>query len=452
MKHTTFYICQQCGNETGKWFGRCPACGEWNTLTETIRLASKKKGAKTSVPSDARVHALSQVEHTSQNRIETGLPEFDRVMGGGIVRGSVTLLSGDPGVGKSTLLLQILSATGGLYITAEESAEQIKIRSRRLRIADRDVDILSSVELESVLPSLEAWIRNSPRAKKGIVVIDSIQTIGSSQLDGIAGTVGQVRFCGEELTKRAKTLNTPFVIIGHVTKQGTIAGPKILEHIVDTVLYLEGERFANARILRTLKNRFGAVEEVGIFEMHDDGLRQVSNPSKLFLESRITNVPGSAITVLLEGTRPIVVEIQALTVPTQLAIPRRIATGVDVNRLQLIIAILQKHLNLPLGSSDVFVNVSGGLKVEEPGADLAVALAIVSSFRNIPIDQHTVILGELGLLGEVRSVSSEMRRVKEAKRIGYGTPVTSAQASTVSEAAARVLGRQRRTREGRSPS
>ena len=373
---------------------------------------------------------LSDVKHIEKNRLKSGLEEFDRVMGGGIVPGSVTLLAGDPGIGKSTLLLHVLAAAGGLYVSGEESAEQVKLRAKRLGINGENISILAETSVESIVSNLGDLGNLS-----NLVIIDSIQTLSSDDLEGMAGSVGQIRRSAEVLILAAKTKGVPIIIVGHVTKEGAIAGPKVLEHMVDTVLYLEGERFANARILRTLKNRFGAIEEVGIFDMSDSGLKEVSNPSALFLQDRVKNVPGSVVTVILEGTRPMLVEIQALTVASQLAMPRRVGNGVDYNRLQLIIAILQKRLQLPLGGFDIFVNVSGGLKIAEPAADLAIAIAILSSFKNKALDPKTVVFGEVGLLGETRRIVSEERRIKEAKRLGFATSCAPSNTSSLSKAA-----------------
>ncbi len=416
MKLRSSYVCQQCGYETPQWYGKCPNCSEWNTLIETVKeVAGGAKGndMRTTRPVAALPQKLSQVRHIEKNRLKSAFGEFDRVVGGGIVPGSVTLLAGDPGIGKSTLLLHILGSVGGLYISGEESAEQVKLRAKRLGIEGENISILSETNAENIVGAL------SGLEEKSLVIVDSIQTLSSSDLEGMAGSVGQIRHSAEILIAAAKTKGIPMIIIGHVTKEGAIAGPKVLEHMVDAVLYLEGERFANARILRTLKNRFGAIEEVGIFEMAEEGLKEVSNPSALFLQDRVKNVPGSAVTVILEGTRPMLVEIQALVVPTQLAMPRRVASGIDYNRLQLLVAILSKRLNLPLGGFDVFVNVSGGLKIAEPAADLAIAMAIFSSFKNKALDPKAAAFGEVGLLGEVRRVGSEERRIKEAKRLGF---------------------------------
>jgi DNA repair protein RadA/Sms len=433
MKLRTSYVCQQCGSEFASWFGKCPNCGEWNSLVETVKdVAPLRPTSQSSVGLRGGQHAkaqkLSEVRHVEKNRLKSGFAEFDRVMGGGIVPGSVTLLAGDPGIGKSTLLLHVIAKSGGLYVSGEESAEQIKLRAKRLGVEGTNISILSETSVESIAAALET------SEDKSLVIIDSIQTLSSVDLDGMAGSVGQIRHCAEVLVGVAKSKGIPMIIIGHVTKEGTIAGPKVLEHMVDTVLYLEGERFANARILRTYKNRFGAVEEVGIFEMDEKGLKEIDNPSALFLQDRVKNVPGSVVTVIMEGTRPMLVEIQALTVSSQMPMPRRIANGIDYNRLQLLVAILQKRLNIPLGNFDVFVNVSGGMKIMEPAADLAVALAILSSFKNKPLDPKIAVFGEVGLLGEVRSIGSDERRTKEAKRLGFTTVISPQTARNLKQA------------------
>ncbi len=439
MKIRTSYVCQQCGYESPSWYGKCPNCGTWNSLVETVREApsSKSQIQNKSKVLSTKPQKLSEVKHIEKNRLKSGFVEFDRVVGGGIVPGSVTLLAGDPGIGKSTLLLHVLAKTGGLYVSGEESAEQIKLRAKRLGIGGENIAILAETNVEGIVGAISSVTSDmrqgtsknsknlSPVASLlSLVIVDSIQTLSSGDLEGMAGSVGQIRHSAEILVDVAKRKGIPIIIIGHVTKEGTIAGPKVLEHMVDTVLYLEGERFADARILRTLKNRFGAVEEVGIFEMGESGLKEVSNPSALFLQDRVKNVPGSVVTVIMEGTRPMLVEIQALAVPSQLAMPRRVANGIDYNRLQLLVAILQKRLSIPLGTFDVFVNVSGGLKIAEPAADLAVALAILSSFKNKALDPKTAVFGEVGLLGEVRSIGSEDRRAKEARRLGFTTVVS----------------------------
>ncbi len=437
MKLRASFVCQQCAYESPQWYGKCPHCGEWNTLVETVKEEPKgvsKRAAFSGVPS-AAPQKLSEVKHIEKNRVKSGFAEFDRVMGGGIVPGSVTLLAGDPGIGKSTLLLHVLAKTGGLYVSGEESAEQIKLRAKRLGIEGKNIIVLPETNAAAIAGAI------SQGERLPLVIVDSIQTLASSDLDGMAGSVGQIRHCAEILVAAAKSIGVPIIIIGHVTKEGTIAGPKVLEHMVDTVLYLEGERFANARILRTLKNRFGAIEEVGIFEMADAGLKEIDNPSVLFLQDRVKNVPGSVVTVVMEGTRPMLVEIQALAVPSQLAMPRRVGNGVNYNRLQLLVAILQKRLNIPLGTFDVFVNVSGGIRVEEPATDLAVAMAILSSFKNAPIDAKAAVFGEVGLLGEIRTTNAADRRTKEARRLGFTTVLAPPAVKSLKQATAQIGGK-----------
>ncbi len=414
MKQRSSYICQQCGFSTPQWYGKCPNCAAWGSLVETLQESGKQQSSHAKGKVRTPPQRLSEVKHVEKDRLKSKYDEFDRVMGGGVVPGSVTLLAGDPGIGKSTLILHILDRIGGLYVAGEESAEQVKLRAKRLGIDGKNISILAETNVDAVVDAV-GKMGNAGQ----LVIVDSIQTLSSDELEGMAGSVGQIRYCAEQLTTLAKSHGIPMIIIGHVTKEGTIAGPKVLEHMVDAVLYLEGERFATARILRTLKNRFGAVEEVGIFEMGEEGLKEVNNPSDLFLQDRVQNVPGSVVTVVMEGTRPLLVEIQGLVVPSQLAIPRRVASGFDFNRLQLLLAILQKRLGIPLGTFDVFVNISGGFRVTEPAADLAVALALLSSFKNAAIDSKTAAFGEVGLLGEVRRVGGEERRSKEAKRLGF---------------------------------
>jgi len=427
MKQRSVFTCQQCGYEAVQWYGKCPGCGEWNSMVETIKEDRKQKAEsahfRQGFSGESKPQKLSDVKHIEKNRLKSNFVEFDRVVGGGIVPGSVTLLAGDPGIGKSTLLLHIISRIGGLYVSGEESAEQIKLRAKRMGVDGENISIFTENNVERVIRSLEAL---KLRSLDSLVVIDSIQTMVSEELSGMAGSVGQIRYCAERLVEYAKSSGVPILIIGHVTKEGEIAGPKILEHMVDTVLYLEGERYQDARILRTLKNRFGAVEEVGIFEMRENGLLEIANPSEIFLKDRVINVPGSIVTIIMEGSRPLLIEIQALVVSSQLAIPRRVGNGVDYNRLQLLTAVLQKRLGIPLGTYDIFVNVSGGLKIAEPAADLAVCMAILSSFKNKALDPKTAAFGEVGLLGEIRGVGYEERRIKEAKRLGFTTVVTSA--------------------------
>lgn len=424
-KVLTKFVCQQCGAESPKWLGRCPECNEWNTLVETVVPTTKKglmiEHGETSLP-----QKLSQIKSFTLTRIKTGLFEFDRVLGGGLVPGSVILVAGEPGVGKSTLMLQLAEKVGGLYISGEESLQQIKIRAERLGLKSNRLLLLTETDADSICEVIKG-------ESLKMAVIDSIQTLTTQDFAGSAGSVGQVRECAARLVKAAKRQGIPIFLVGHVTKEGAVAGPKILEHIVDTVLYLEGEKFGAFRLLRTTKNRFGATDEVGVFEMTDKGMTAVENPSKVFLAQRQKGVPGSVIVATMEGTRPVLVEIQALATPTQLAIPRRIASGIDYNRLQLICAVLAKRLGLPLSTFDIFVNVAGGLRIEEPAADLGVALSIYSSFKNVITDGKTVVFGELGLLGEIRNVSQVGQRIKEAKRLGFTQIISPEKFSSINQ-------------------
>jgi len=443
VKTKTVFVCQQCGADTIKWSGKCPSCGEWNSLIETV-VPDSHKG---SIRERERIvpQKLSEIKTPFQSRMKTGIGELDRVLGGGIVSGSLVLVAGEPGIGKSTLLLQLASFLSDknsfdkknkdkdfniLYVSGEESPQQIKIRAERLGVKKRDnLLFLPQTDVDQVVEAIrDAGVRGS-----GLVIIDSIQTLTTEDLSSSAGSVGQVRESTLRLLKIAKSTGLPIFLVGHVTKEGAVAGPKVLEHMVDTVLYLEGEKLGTFRLLRTNKNRFGATDEVGVFEMMDKGMIEVSNPSRLFLTKRQKRVPGSVVVATMEGTRPMLVEIQALVVPTQLALPRRFASGIDFNRLQLITAVLSKRLGLPLGSFDIFVNVAGGLRIEEPAADLGVALAIYTSFKNLFIDPKTVVFGELGLLGETREVAYVKQRQKEAKRLGFTEIITPEKYSSINQ-------------------
>jgi len=375
---------------------------------------------------------LSEIKISKKPRISSGISELDRVLGGGIVPGSVILVAGEPGIGKSTILLQVAEAikSKALYISGEESLQQIKIRAERLGVRGKDLFFLTETDVDAILGAIE---------EQKLVVVDSIQTLYTEELSGTAGSVGQVRECASRLLKIAKSKDIPIFLIGHITKEGVIAGPKVLEHMVDAVLYIEGERYGAARILRVAKNRFGAVDEVGVFQMTDKGMVAVENPSKLFLAKQAGRVAGSVVTATIEGTRPLLVEIQALVVPTQLAIPRRIGQGVDYSRLQMIVAVLTKMLRLPLGGYDIYVNVTGGLKIEEPAADLGIALAIISSFKNLPLPPKSVCFGELGLLGEVREVRQSEKRKKEAKRLGFSNIISPQNFSSINQAAKTLI-------------
>jgi DNA repair protein RadA/Sms len=417
-KTSTVYVCQQCGATSPGYLGRCPSCGTWQSMVETIDPRDQRKPWKrAAVPSGTRPVSLADVSLDDSSRRSTGLEEFDRVLGGGLVPGSLALIGGDPGIGKSTLVLQAAANIAGagapiLYATGEESVQQVRLRADRLGVANAQVHLLSESDLPSILDAADHLDAQA-------VVVDSIQTATVPELESSAGSVGQVRECTARIIQWAKPKQIPVIVIGHVTKEGAIAGPRVLEHMVDTVLYLEGERFQQFRVLRAVKNRFGSTDEVGVFEMTGAGLEEVQNPSQTFLQQRVLNAPGSIVTVTIEGSRPILVEIQALTSPTVYGLPKRSANGLDASRMQLLVAVLQKRLSLGLGTHDVFTNVVGGLRIVEPGADLAVALAIISSFRDASFDSATVAMGEIGLSGEIRSVSQLERRLTEASRLGF---------------------------------
>lgn len=426
MKSVSSYICQQCGYKSATQMGKCPNCGAWNSMVETIE---KEKGGVFSGETQGifvKPQKLSEIKSQKEVRFSTGYEELDRVLGGGVVPGSVILISGDPGIGKSTLLLQMIAKTGGLYVSGEESVSQIKLRAERLGIKSDKAMLLSENDVDNIVETARGL-------KPSVLIVDSIQTIETSDLAGASGSVGQVRECAFRLQNVAKSLGLALFLVGHVTKEGAIAGPKVLEHLVDTVLYLEGERFHAFRVLRSVKNRFGPTDEVGVFEMRDLGMSEVKNPSDIFLEERVKNVAGSCVVCTMEGTRPVLVEVQALVVPTALAIPRRVGSGIDVGRLQLLSGVIQKRLGLPLHTTDIFVNVAGGFKLDEPAVDLAISLSIVSSFKNKPIDSKTAVFGEVGLLGEIRRVSQSEKRTKEAKKLGFLNVVSPEVCKSLSE-------------------
>ena len=415
-KTRTQFVCQQCGSTSPKWMGRCPDCGEWNTLVETI-VESKERSPLSYAAPRSKPQRLSEVTTDGLQRVPLPMPEFSRVLGGGIVPGSLVLIGGDPGIGKSTLLLQVsalLTETLGkmLYVSGEESVHQIKMRAQRLGIASDQLYLLTETNLNTILEHIEEL---APEA----VVIDSIQTVYLDELGSTAGSISQVRECAARLMQLAKGEGIPIFLVGHVTKAGAIAGPKVLEHIVDTVLYLEGDRFHAYRLLRSVKNRFGATSEVAVFEMGSQGLIEIANPSEAFLAERLPNAAGSTIAVTLEGTRPLLVEIQALASTTSFGLPRRRANGVDFNRLLLLVAVLNKRVGLRLSDQDIFVNVVGGLKISEPAADLAIATAIASSFKGAPVAADLAIVGEIGLSGELRTVSQLSKRLNEAAKLGF---------------------------------
>lgn len=438
-KSRTLYVCNECGAESAQYFGKCPGCETWNSLVEQVnksvtspsdhlRLVNSRAGHQSAAAGEAQPRAaltLAEISETSKLRFSSGYGELDRVLGGGIVPGSLVLVGGDPGIGKSTLLLQVVQQLAEhhrtLYVSAEESGQQVKLRAQRLGAAAAgtalnggaaNLYLLPETDLEAILVELEAL-------KPQVAVIDSIQALYFTALSSAPGSVSQVRECTSALMRVAKRANITLFIVGHVTKEGAIAGPKVLEHLVDTVLYFEGDRFASHRLLRSVKNRFGATHEIGVFEMADRGLLEVPNPSALFLGDRQEIAPGTATIVACEGTRPIVVELQALVSPTSYSSPRRSTTGLEFNRLLQILAVLEKRLGIPLSKLDAYVASSGGLSVGEPAADLGVAIAIAASFRDRIVDPFTVMIGEVGLGGQVRSVSQLELRLREAAKLGF---------------------------------
>jgi DNA repair protein RadA/Sms len=411
------YICQSCGASALRWSGQCQSCEEWNTLVETVvdaRQVQRETKAWAPVSPPQR---LTEIKADQFQRLPVGIGELSRVLGGGVVPGSVVLVGGDPGIGKSTLLLQASADlaskdSSALYISGEESVHQIKMRADRLGLSQPDLYVVSEVFLDTILSQIE-------QLKPRVVIVDSVQAISSDELESAAGSVSQVKACATALLRLAKATGIPMILVGHVTKAGSIAGPRVLEHIVDAVLHLEGDRFHAYRLLRSVKNRFGSTHEVGVFEMGEQGMVEVSNPSEAFLAERLPDSAGSAIAVTMEGTRPLLVEIQALASTTSFGHPRRTANGVDVNRLLLLVAVLSKRVGLRLFDQDVFVNVVGGIRISEPAADLAVALAIASSFQSIPLPADLAAVGEVGLSGELRAVSQLSRRLNEASKLGF---------------------------------
>ncbi len=411
----TIYFCQNCGHEAGKWLGQCPACREWNTFVEEKVTASKSVGAREY--QELNVVPLSQVKTEAEERIGTKMEELDRVLGGGIVPGSLILVGGDPGIGKSTLLLQVCQNLTRekrkvLYISGEESLRQIKLRAQRMGKFTDNLLLLCETNLELIKGVIE-------REKPEVVVIDSIQTMYSEEVGSAPGSVSQVREATNTLMQLAKGLNITIFIVGHVTKEGTVAGPRVLEHMVDTVLYFEGDRHASYRILRGVKNRFGSTNEIGVFEMRQNGLTEVKNPSEFMLNGRLEDSSGSVVACSMEGTRPILLEIQALVCESNFGMPRRTAAGTDYNRVNLLMAVLEKRIGYRLSNYDAYVNIAGGIKINEPALDLGIAMAIVSSYKNHPVEEGTIIFGEVGLNGEVRAVSMPEQRVAEAKKLGF---------------------------------
>ena len=420
-KTKTIYSCTECGGQATKWQGQCPHCDAWNTLVETVAEVAVSGRNRFSAPaSTGRVQMLAEVEAAEVPRTPTGIAEFDRVLGGGLVQGAVVLIGGDPGIGKSTLLLQTLAHLSSqkkvLYVSGEESTQQIALRAKRLVLDARGMHLLAEIQLEKIQAVIAA---NNAKEKPDVVVIDSIQTVYSEQLTSAPGSVSQVRECAAQLTRIAKSSNITMILVGHVTKEGALAGPRVLEHIVDTVLYFEGDTHSSFRLVRAFKNRFGAVNELGVFAMTEKGLREVSNPSALFLSQHGAQVAGSCVMVTQEGTRPLLVEIQALLDEAHSPTPRRLSLGLEQNRLAMLLAVLHRHAGIACFDQDVFINAVGGVKITEPGADLAVLLAIVSSLKNKPLPEKLVVFGEVGLAGEVRPVQRGQERLKEAAKLGF---------------------------------
>ena len=416
---TTVFFCQNCGYESAKWQGQCPACHEWNTFTEEPVVKAAGSAAVKKAAAEIKPVRLSEVHTDEKQRISSGMEELDRVLGGGIVAGSLMLVGGDPGIGKSTLLLQVchnLTRDGHkvLYVSGEESAQQIKLRAQRIGDFKDDLMLLCETNLELVRSVIE-------KTKPEIVVIDSIQTMYHETVSAAPGSVSQVREATNVLMQIAKGMGISIFLVGHVTKEGVVAGPRVLEHMVDTVLYFEGDRYASYRILRGVKNRFGSTNEIGVFEMRQSGLREVSNPSEYMLEGKPENASGSIVACSMEGSRPILIEIQALVCHTNLPMPRRTTAGTDFNRVNLLLAVLEKRAGMQMASCDVYVNIAGGIRMTEPAIDLGLILALVSSYKDIAIDEKTIAFGEVGLSGEIRSVNMAQQRVQEAKKLGFET-------------------------------
>ena len=415
-KNKTAFFCKECGYESAKWLGQCPICKQWDSFAEE-RIVKTTKSMTSVGIERPKAMDLSKVTSNEEDRVLTGMAELDRVLGGGIVKGSLVLVGGDPGIGKSTLLLQMCLMLAGkdvnvLYVSGEESPGQIKMRADRLEKSDRDIRLLSETNLDNV----ENVIEND---KPDVVIIDSIQTMFREDIPSAPGSVGQVRETTSTLMKLGKGLGITIFIIGHVTKEGVVAGPRVLEHMVDTVLYFEGENQVSYRILRAVKNRFGSTNEIGVFEMYSGGLKEVKNPSEYMLNGKPEGEAGSVVTCAMEGTRPIMIEVQALVCRTNFNLPRRTSAGTDFNRVNLLMAVLERRIGMALSGYDAYVNVAGGMKITEPSVDLAIIAALISSFKNVPIDNDTVIFGEVGLTGEIRAVSQAGQRVNEVAKMGY---------------------------------
>ena len=416
-KMKTVWICSECGYESPKWNGQCPACGEWNTFNEEVKTQSKRSlSERINNKIYEKPVLLNQISNKDENRYKTGLNEFDRVLGGGIVKGSLLLLGGDPGIGKSTMLLQVCNCLGEklkiFYVSGEESKRQLKLRASRLNVNSENLYIMTETDIESISEEIR---QNKP----DIVIIDSIQTMNHQELSSSPGSITQVKECTNLLMRLAKELEISIIIVGHVNKDGAIAGPKVLEHIVDAVLYFEGDKQMSYRILRGIKNRYGSTNEIGVFSMGRNGLKEIENPSIMFLSGRPTGVPGTCVACVMEGSRPIFAEVQGLAAASNFGHPRRMSTGFDYNRMSLILAVLEKRAGYFFSNLDAYINVIGGIKLDEPASDLSVALALISSLKNIPIFDNAIAFGEIGLAGEVRAVSYAEERVIEAQRLGF---------------------------------
>ena len=417
-KAKSVFVCNECGYESPKWLGKCPACGAWNTFFEQKIVESKSTATGKSIKEKASPQVLDNVVGKTDTRMDTGIGELNRVLGGGLVNGSLVLLGGEPGIGKSTLILELcdkITGTGKvLYVSGEESAEQVKIRADRLGIKNSNIMFLGETDIDVIEETILAM---EPK----LVIIDSIQTMYSEEITSAAGTVSQVREITARIMRVCKGHRITTIIIGHVTKDGNIAGPRVLEHMVDTVLYLEGERYFSYRILRSVKNRFGSTNEIGMFEMRNEGMVEIKNPSQILISDREDNPPGSILVASVEGTRPLLIELQALTTPTVFGLPRRAANGIDYNRLTMLIAVLEKKTGLPLGSQDVYLNVVSGIKLVEPAVDLGTCLVVASSFKNYALPKDMVVIGEVGLTGEIRAVNMIEKRIKEVEKMGFKT-------------------------------
>lgn len=415
-KIKSVYICNECGYESPKWYGKCPSCGEWNTMNEEIKQQTSSVISKAKINNYVPAIQINEISTTDEIRYNTGLSELDRVLGGGIVKGSLVLLGGDPGIGKSTILLQICQHLGAdhkiLYVSGEESKRQLKLRASRLNVDNNNLYILTQTDVELISETIR-------QDKPDLVMIDSIQTMSLNELQSSPGSITQVRECTNYLMRVAKSLDIPVIIVGHVNKEGSIAGPKVLEHVVDAVLHFEGDKQMSYRILRAVKNRYGSTNEIGVFQMTDSGLIEVENPSMMLLSGRPKNVSGTCVACAMEGTRPILAEIQGLATTTGYGNPRRMATGFDYNRMSLILAVLEKRAGYYFSNTDTYINVVGGLRLDETAVDIAVAMALVSSLKDVVIPENSIAIGEIGLAGEIRAVNHIVQRVTEAKRLGF---------------------------------